>query len=134
MAAADTLPAPAFVLQRGVIPDAARGVDILELSMLTNPASAAAGYLDLEVTHLGDANSRAFEAYWDGTWIETSPPGITIVLGHRSTGGEQQSAAKTIVSIDVGIALSERPNLWAMVVADATMSPAVELHLDANTR
>lgn len=134
MSSADAFAAPALLLKRGALPDVARCEAILKLSVIPDSARAAAGYLDLEVTHLGEDGGGAFEAYWDGAWIETNPPGITIVLGHRATSALQRGAAKAILSIDVRTALFERPNLWAMVVADGTMSPAVELHLETSIR
>lgn len=132
MTASSTSFEAATVLHRGLLPEDARSADIVELRVAAAPPRPAPGRLDLEVTFLGDESSSVFEAYWDGSWIETTPPGITVMLGHRPTGKNQDRPSTRTISIDMGEALRERPNLWAMVIADATMSPATELRLDAD--
>jgi len=114
---------PSIVLQKGALPSDWRGARGLNFAV-----SPADGHVVLDV--IGDVDATSLIAYWDGSWIETSPPGITIMLGHASDTDRVPSETAQALRIDLGTALRERPRLWAMIVGSDTMSPAVEIGID----
>lgn len=114
---------PSILLQKGALPPDWRGARGLDFAV-----SAADGHVVLDVTGVIDATGLI--AYWDGSWIETNPPGITIMLGHAGDTDRVPSETAQALRIDLSAALRERPRLWAMIVGNDTTSPAVEVGLD----
>lgn len=114
---------PSIVLQKGALPPDWRGAR--GLNFTARPADA---HVVLDV--IGDIDATSLIAYWDGSWIETSPPGITIMLGHAPGTDRVPSETAQALRIDLSIALRERQRLWAMIVGNDTISPAVEIGLD----
>lgn len=114
---------PSIVLQKGALPPDWRGARGLNFA-----ARPGNGHVVLDV--IGDIDATSLIAYWDGSWIETSPPGIAIMLGHASDTDRVPSETAQALQIDLSTALRERPRLWAMIVSNDTMSPAVEIGID----
>ena len=114
---------PSIALQKGALPPDWRGARGLNFAV-----SPAEGHVVLDV--IGDIDATSLIACWDGSWIETSPPGITIMLGHASDTDRVPSETAQALRIDLSTALRERPRLWAMIVGNDTMSSAVEIGID----
>ncbi len=114
---------PSIVLQKGALPPDWRGARGLNFAV--RPGD---GHVVLDV--IGDIDATSLIAYWDGSWIETSPPGITIMLGYAAATDRVPNETAQALRIDLSIALCERPRLWAMIVGNDTMSAAVEIGLN----
>ncbi|MCA1200128.1 hypothetical protein K9B35_19345 [Sphingomonas sp. R647] len=114
-------------LQRGLLPDGCKSVDVIDVILAPDQSPASTGILQLDVTYLGSEGSHAFVACWDGSWIETSPPGLSVLLGHHGSGDEHAAPTKQTLCIDMGAALRERPAFWAMAIANNAMSPATQV-------
>lgn len=121
-------------LEEGPLPPDCQGVDILDIFLPLEDGANSDGILQIEVSYHGASGSHDFLARWDGSWIDTELPGLTVLLGHRRLRESDARPTLETFRIDMSVALRERSKLWAMVIANSTMSPAAQISLGSLER
>jgi hypothetical protein len=75
----------------------------------------------------GGCKDHEFAAYWDGSWMESNPPGMNIVLSHDAKGDTCKAIVTKMVQINLADVAAKEPRFWAVLASGGVRSSRVEV-------
>jgi hypothetical protein len=85
-------------------------------------------FIVVTVSYSGGDNAHSFLACWDGAWLKSNPPGISIVLLHDAHGDKGKALISETLQINLSAAVGGRPG-YAIVHALGNDSIRGEIEL-----
>lgn len=85
-------------------------------------------FLLATVQYGGGMAKHDFEAYWDGSWMKSMPPGVRIELRHNANGDLGKALPRETLQIDIAelIDTGER-EFWVTIHADGVGSDRLDV-------
>lgn len=86
-------------------------------------------FITADLTYGGGCKEHEFQAVWDGSWMESMPPQMTIRLLHDAKGDRCKAIVNDTVQINIGDLVKAEPNFLAMIQHGPITTDPVEVSL-----